>query len=73
MSKRLLGIAKRVRGLVRGQCGAASLEYAALLGFVILAVTATVSALGHDVSDSTASISKDLAGNTGILYVESDG
>ncbi len=73
MSKRLLGIVKRARGLFCEQRGVASLEYAALLGLVILGITATVSALGRDVSDSTASISKELASGTGIVYVVADG
>ena len=73
MSNRLLGMAKRVRGLFRDEGGVASLEYAVLLGLVLLGITATLGALGRNVSDSTASMSKDLAGTTGIIYVETEG
>ncbi len=73
MSNRSLGIAKRGRGLFRDERGVAALEYAALLGLVLLGITATLGALGRNVSDSTASISKDLAGTTGIGYVETAG
>ena len=72
MSNRLLGIAKRGRGLFRDERGVASLEYAALLGLVLLGITATLGALGRNVSESTASMSKDLAGSTGIVYVETE-
>ena len=72
MSNRLLGIAKRVRGLFRDERGVASLEYAVLLGFVLLGITATLGTLGRNVSDSTTSISKDLAGSSGIVYVETE-
>ena len=70
MCNRRLGIAKRVRGIFRDERGVASLEYAALLGLVILGITASLGALGRNVSDSTTSISKDLAGTTAIVYVE---
>ena len=73
MCNRPLGIAKRVRGLSRDDRGVASVEYAVLLGLVLLGITATLGALGRNVSDSTTSISKDLAGGTGIVYVEMDG
>ena len=72
MSSRLLGMVKRVRGWFGEERGVASLEYAALLGIVILGVAATLTALGQNVSDKTASISKGLAGDTGLVYVEPD-
>jgi len=72
MSNRLLGIVKHVRGLSCGQSGAVSLEYAVLLGFILLGVGATLGMLGRNVSASTASISQDLSGGTGVVYVESD-
>jgi len=60
-----------VRSIARDQRGVASLEYAALLGFVLLAVAAAVTAIGRDVSDTTQSMSQNLGGMTGVVYVES--
>jgi len=73
MSNRLLDMLRHGRGVIREERGVASLEYAALLGFVLLGIAATVTALGQNVGGKTASISKDLAGDAGIVYVETNG
>jgi len=73
MGSRLLGMVKHGRGLFCEERGVASLEYAVLLGFLLLSIAATLTSLGQNVSDKTASISKDLAAETGIVYVETNG